>query len=212
MYLILPLMALAILTLLGKEIFFLSNFLIWMLVLNIHNKIYASNTGGEFMLNQLLFFNCFSSNTYVSTDKIHNQLKRLLHNFAVVAIIVQVCLAYLLSALPKLQDPSWLNGNAVAQIAAIDHFSLPHLSNNNILYQLALKFLNYVVLLYQLLFPALVFIRKIKKAFLLMGILMHLYIAFVMGLVDFGLIMMLSYLYFWPAVVKNATTQADQKT
>jgi hypothetical protein len=54
------------------------------------------------------------------------------------------------------------------------------------------------VLGYQLLFPVLVWIKKIKKMFLLLGILMHLYIAFVMGLVEFGSVMIISYIIFWP--------------
>jgi hypothetical protein len=32
---------------------------------------------------------------------------------------------------------------------------------------------------------------------------MHLYIAFVMGLVDFGLVMILGYVYFWPVKGSN---------
>jgi hypothetical protein len=67
--------------------------------------------------------------------------------------------------------------------------------------------LNYVVLAYQLLFPVLVWIKKIKKPFLILGILMHLYIAFVIGLVSFGFVMILPYIYFWP----NSTAEARRR-
>jgi hypothetical protein len=53
------------------------------------------------------------------------------------------------------------------------------------------------VLAYQILFPAVVWFKKIKKPFLILGILMHVYISLVMGLVLFGLIMIICYAIFW---------------
>jgi len=112
--------------------------------------------------------------------------------------MTQICLVYFFSALAKLHDENWLNGTAVLMTSQVDHFSLPIISNNAARFTFLLVFLNYLVLFYQVLFPIVIWIKKIKKTFIVIGILMHLYIAFVMGLVSFGLIMILPYIYFWP--------------
>jgi hypothetical protein len=112
--------------------------------------------------------------------------------------MVQVCIVYFFSAVTKLTDESWMNGTAVFQTSQINHYSLPWFTQHSSGLRPLFIFLNYLVLGYQLLFPIVVWIKKAKKVFLIIGILMHLYIAFVMGLVSFGLVMILCYIYFWP--------------
>ena len=177
---------------------YLTDFLIWFIVINIHNRIYPALTGGDYLLNQLLFFNIFISGKYILKNDWKNQIKKCLHNLGVFAIMTQICLVYFFSALAKLHDENWLNGTAVLMTSQVDHFSLPIISNNAARFTFLLVFLNYLVLFYQVLFPIVIWIKKIKKTFIVIGILMHLYIAFVMGLVSFGLIMILPYIYFWP--------------
>lgn len=179
-----------------KKIPFVFEFTLWFLVLNIHNKLYPTLTGGSYLINQFLFFNCFFSK--------HNQLKLnwkksitvCIHNFGVIATILQVLMVYFIAALSKLNDIDWLHGDAICKISKVGHYNMfSNWFNSNYLVDV---FLNYLVLGYQLLFPFLVWIKKIKKSFLLIGILMHLYIAFVMGLVEFGSVMIISYIFFWP--------------
>ena len=194
------LIGLCILNIFKVNIYFLSDFIVWLLVINIHNKIYPTLTGGEYLLNQLLFFNCFICNKFNDPD-INGwkcQLKTCIHNLGVLSVIVQICLIYLFSAMAKLGNESWLNGSAVGIISQIDHYSLPSISNSLARSGFLMVSLNYIVLGYQLLFPVVVWIKKIKRPFIVIGILMHLYIALVMGLVSFGFIMILPYLYFWP--------------
>jgi hypothetical protein len=197
LYFILPLMALAAAGLFKLRIYFATDLFIWLLVVNIHHKVYPALTGGENLLNQLLFFNCFISLQKNLSSAFKDQVKLCLHNFGIVAILLQVCLVYFISAVAKLRDDDWLNGSAVATISRVQHFSLPLMYRSDPPDRL-LIFLNYLVLTYQLLFPLLVWVNRLKKPLLLLGILMHLYIAFVMGLVTFGFVMILCYIYFWP--------------
>ena len=201
-YFIIPVILLSLLSLLFLKtlphwISTLSNILIWILVINIHNKIYPALTGGNYLLNQFLFFNCFLAATYNTGETWQNLLKICIHNFAVLAIMIQICLVYFLSALAKCADPAWLSGSALSSVMNVHHYYLYNkieFLNNNFL----ILFLNYLVIFYQFSFPVLVFFKRIKKPFIVIGVLMHLYISFAMGLVEFGLIMILGYIYFWP--------------
>ena len=120
------------------------------------------------------------------------------HNFAVLAIMLQVCLVYTLSAMAKLNDPPWRLGLALGQTMQVRHY-FTFYTGQLAVNELLVVFFNYVVVCYQVLFPFLVWVPLLKKPFLILGILMHLYISFIMGLLDFGIIMILGYVYFWPA-------------
>lgn len=195
-YFIVPVLILSVLNLISTRFYFLSDLIIWLLMVNLHNKIYSTLTGGDYLLNQFLFFNCFLSARFIVTQTQHNSLKLFLHNMGVVAMLVQVCLVYFLSGLAKLGDHNWLSGKAVFLISQVNHFSM---------YAFPVKapeflfvILNYGVLIYQVTFPLFIWLKPVKKQMILIGILMHLYIAFVMGLTGFGVIMIISYVYFWP--------------
>ena len=179
-----------------KKIPFVFEFILWVLVINIHNKLYPTLTGGDFLLNQFLFFNCFLSKSYTSNLSWQNSLSKCFHNFGVVAVMLQIQLIYLISAIAKLNSNDWLNGMAIIKLNQVEHFNL--FSTTTPTKSFISYFVNYVVLFYQLLFPVLIWMNKLKKPLILLGILIHLYIAFVMGLVSFGFIMIIAYIYFWP--------------
>lgn len=195
---IIPIMLISSLAIVKLRIPFVSEFIIWLLVINVHNRIYPTLTGGDFLLHQLLFFNIFISNNFIIKNKIRGEIKTLLHNLGVISVIIQVCIVYFFAALAKLEDSQWLNGTALEVISKVEYFSLPFIVNESSNFTGILKLLNYIVLFYQLSFPIMVWFKKIKIPFLIIGVLMHLYIAFVMGLMSFGVIMIISYIYFWP--------------
>lgn len=166
-------------------------FVLWFLVLNINNQAYAALNGGDYLLQQLLFFNIF-----ISTGKSRfPDLDIALHNFGVLALKCQVCLVYFIAGYTKLLDADWQSGNALAYIFHVKDFSEPFLykAGNSVL----LKTVSYAVIAYQLLFPFLIWIRKIKVPLIALGILQHLIIAFVLGLPSFGLIMIIAYSIFY---------------
>lgn len=124
--------------------------ILWLLVINIHNKIYPTLTGGDLLLNQFLFFNCFFSKSYNTNLSWQHEMSKGLHNFGVIAIIIQIQLVYLLAGLAKLYNNDWLNGSAIAQLNLVNYFNLysgPPVTNTFLSH-----FLNYLVLFYQLLF------------------------------------------------------------
>ena len=211
LYFIIPVIILAAVNLIYSKLYFITDFILWFLIINLHNKIYASLSGGDYLLNQFLLFNCVLSSYFAKPANGRFPVKILLHNFGVVAIMAQVVLVYALSALAKLNDHNWLSGNAVWLVSQTGHFSLPLLAALSKSTAPLFIFLNYCVLLYQCTFPFLVWLKRIKKPFVIAGILMHVYIALAMGLVSFGLIMLIAYVYFWPFGLQNLTTKSTEK-
>jgi hypothetical protein len=181
----------SVLEIINKSNYFI-RFLLWLIILNLTNFLYPTLTGGDYLLNQLLLFNIFLTNKSFK-NSIINELSNVIHNLALIGIKIQICLVYFLAAWFKLTDASWLNGSAIYNIFQIPEYS------NTLFYSLPKWFCaisTYVVLVYQLSFCILVWIKPMKKYILALGIFQHLVIAFGMGLFSFGIIMIVCYILF----------------
>ena len=164
----------------------------WLVVTNLTNFLYPTLTAGDYLLCNLLFFNCFFI-PKESTHLVLNDLKTAMHNASLVAIKIQVCLAYFIAAYFKVTDASWLEGYAIYQTFQIPEFS------NSFLHSLPYSFcfvLTYLTMIYQMSFSVLVWFRPFKIYLFSFGILQHLAIAVGMGLFGFGIIMTICYILF----------------
>lgn len=179
---------LCIFSLLKSNYYFLIGIIIWFIFQNLSTAVYSANTGGDYLLNQLLLFLCFIPST---SKIIFTETKTAIYNFGVLAIFAQIFLVYLLSGYSKVIDTDWASGTAIIQISKCNHYSLFQI-NNLLLSQI----LCYVIMVYQLTFPIIIWLKPVKKFILFIGILMHFYIALIMGLVSFGLIMIICYTLF----------------
>jgi hypothetical protein len=183
--------ALSIIGLLKKSNY-ISNAILCMLIMNFTAFLYPTLTAGDYLLNQLLFFNIFFS-INSSASIVVDDIKKVLHNSALLAIKLQVCLAYFLSAYFKIADDSWTSGAALYTIFQIPEFSNSFLAA--IPYTICMA-LTYFTIAYQLSFAFLVWFRPFKIWLFSFGILQHLLIAFGMGLFQFGMIMCICYILF----------------
>lgn len=184
----------AVLSLVGllKKSNYITNAVLWFAVINLSNFLYPVNTGGDYILNQLLLFNCFLL-PQASNHLVINDIKTVLHNTSLLALKIQVCLAYFIAGYYKITDSSWMEGIAVYQT-----FQVPEFSNSlfqSIPYSVCMG-LTYFTMIYQLSFPFLVWFRPFKIYLFSFGILQHLFIGFGMGLVSFGLVMIICYILF----------------
>ena len=185
----------------------LSSIMVYFFTVNLFLKGHLMFTGGEVLLNLILFYIMFIQNNNSPKFKFNwrinsNEItqfsffQNLLNNTFFYMILIQVCTVYFFSSIYKLMDENWLSGEALMYISSIDVFSS---GMNRFLFaenpNIALIF-TYFSLAYQCLFPILVWVKKIKGFYLLIGILMHLGIAFGMGLFSFGIIMCLVYIPF----------------
>ncbi|MBT3646612.1 MAG: HTTM domain-containing protein [Flavobacteriales bacterium] len=173
---------------------YLSRLILWYLFLVLQFGNVETSTGGHHLMQQLLFFQIFlfKSNELEKWPSFRN----LVHNLSFYSLWVQLAMLYLASGLFKLLGTYWLDGYAFLLSLSFKEFGMPmiadSLSENNWFF----ASLNYTVLVYQLLFAALIWIRPIRKPFLLIGLLFHLSIAFIVGLMDFGLFMVAAYSVF----------------
>ena len=110
-----------------------------------------------------------------------------LHNIAVLAIGLQLCVLYFTSGLLKLTGERWTHGTATYLISQVEWFSLP--GARDIFKNSVVAFLStYATMLFQFWFPVAIFTRA-KLVWLSIGIAFHFNIAVIMGLVTFSLAM-----------------------
>ncbi len=170
----------------------ISNVILWFCILSINNYLYPTLTAGDYLLNQLLFFNIFLYH-HTSKNIMVNDFKTAIHNSALLSIKIQICLVYVCSFLFKVTDVQWLNGSALASIFQIPEYTNYFLMSLN---PIVCMILTYLTLAYQFLFPLGICFTKLKPYLLIFGVLQHLVIAFFMGLFSFGITMIICYILF----------------
>jgi hypothetical protein len=110
-----------------------------------------------------------------------------LHNVAILAIGLQIGVLYLTSGFMKATGVKWSNGTAMYLISQVEWFSHPALRGmfiNPFVTTLA----TYATVFFQLWFPVAV-LTRLRLAWLICGIVLHLGIATFMGLVCFSIAM-----------------------
>ncbi|NOQ70814.1 MAG: hypothetical protein GQ574_02365 [Crocinitomix sp.] len=174
--------------------------LLYFVTANLFIKGYLMFTGGEALISILLFYLMFISNS--SRKQVENRVtvfpefQNVLNNTFYWVILIQICVLYFFSDLYKLMDPYWLNGEALMHISKVEAFSGPAMRAIFADNPTISMFGTYIVLLYQGLFPLLVWFKRIKIPFLAIGVLLHVGIAIGMGIFTFGVLMILTYLLF----------------
>jgi hypothetical protein len=121
-----------------------------------------------------------------------------INNVAWIACVVQLSIVYALSAGYKWTGAQWPSGNAIYYSFAIDRFSFPWIQSALDSGRWFWKFLTWGVLLYQTIFPIVVWVKKWRYNLILTGVFFHLLIAALMGLWDFGLAMIFAYSFLIP--------------
>jgi Vitamin K-dependent gamma-carboxylase len=172
---------------------------IYFFTANLLNRVFLVAEGGNKLLLLFLFYLIFIEEEEGNhLDDSYSIFNRVVTNVFFLIIQLQICLVYLFSGLYKLYGAHWLNGKAIYYILSIDEFSHPWIKENLLSIGWLLKLLTYSVVVYQLAFPVLVWVKKIKPYILWIGVFFHLFISLAIGLFDFGIIMILAYVAFFP--------------
>jgi hypothetical protein len=172
----------------------ISSVMIYFFTVNLFLKGYLAFTGGEVLVNFMLFYLMFIHKPNRSGG--FGVFQNVLNNTFYWILLIQVCILYFFSGLYKTLDPNWLSGNAMMYVSRIPEYSgdsLRFLFADNPVFSLIFT---YMTLAYQLSFPVLVWIKRIKIPFLIVGVLFHLAIWFGMGIFTFAIFMIISYLLF----------------
>lgn len=176
----------------------ISTMVVWFTTINLQNRIYSGNTGGDLLLNILLFYLIFISDGRKLKNDELEKIKNSIDFCFINLCKFQLIIVYFISALYKVTCNEWIDGTALARILFVNEYSLPIISDVASAYSTLFKIITWLILAYQILFP-LVLIKSNKVSYLLMiGILFHVGIALFMGLFNFSLIMIISYVIFIP--------------
>jgi hypothetical protein len=111
-------------------------------------------------------------------------------------ILFQVVLLYLVASIAKLEGSKWMEGTAFYYVLMNDMYSHPFFRDAFAGRTWLIQGVSWFTLAFQLSFPVLVWFRYSKILLLFLGMVFHLMILWVMGIEDFGLIMMMLYILF----------------
>jgi hypothetical protein len=171
----------------------LSSLMVFFFTINLFMKGYLAFTGGEVLMNFILFYLIFIQAP--KSKGAFGDLQNIVNNSFYWILLIQICLLYFFSSIYKLYDQDWISGNAIMYISRLNEFDSPLTSFFKDSYIMS-AIGGYITLAYQLLFFILVWIKKIKIPFLIVGVILHLLISFGMGVFTFGITMVLTYLLF----------------
>jgi hypothetical protein len=148
--------------------------------------------GGDMITRLVLFYLLFA--IPAGAKPFPGSLAVWLHNIAVLAIALQVMVVYTASGLVKTYGDNWQHGTAVYYASQVESMSWPptrELFKDPLVTTVA----TYTTLLYELLF-SIAMLSPLRLVWLAFGILLHLGIAVVLGLVTFSMVMIGLLLFF----------------
>lgn len=115
-------------------------------------------------------------------------LRITIHNVAMLAIGLQLCVLYETSGMLKASGDRWVHGTAMYYISQVEWFSLP--SMRGIFRQWFICMMaTYIPIMYQVMFPV-ALVSRVKIPWLMLGVCFHIGIMVFMGLFTFSTVMM----------------------
>lgn len=171
-------------------------FLLLYLVFSLDHKSYVILDGGNNLSHFLLFYNCFFS--FNRGEANNAGLSLLTSNLALYACRFQVVLVYTVAGLTKVTGSLWVKGVALYYVFNTEPYASEWMSSfSQHCHEFFIVVPTYSVLLFQISFPFLIWLESFKRALMIFGVIIHLNIVFLLGLISFGLVMCASYACFF---------------
>lgn len=123
--------------------------------------------------------------------------KNLCTNVFSKSIIIHLVIIYFVSGFYKANTDVWVNGVANYYIFQLERFKAGYLNEWIVSKPLLIMITTYLTLFWELLFPIVLFNKKARNLFLLIGFLFHIGIYFLMLINDFALLFIMSYILFF---------------
>ena len=175
--------------------YFTAIMILWMAI-NAYKINFPAANGSDLVFLLLLGFAVPMCQWPRADRPLWKSVQRSIFNFAVLSCQLQILLIYFASGSDKLMSASWRSGEAIQYISRLDFLFNPRLTFDESASPLLNLCLAWMVIIFELSFPFLVWIKKTRLFILAAGVLFHLVIWIFLSLPDFGLIMMISYLVF----------------
>lgn len=156
--------------------------------------------GGDILARMILFYLIFAGSYHhfvLFKEKEDNtelkKIRNLISNFAALSIMLQLCMAYFSAGIYKLIDPVWFRGEATYYVMSMERYTGTGW-NRYIVHQRWFDYIaNYATLLFELLFPLLVWKKKFRRPLLAAGLLFHAFIYVFLMIYGFEVVFVLTY-------------------
>lgn len=125
--------------------------------------------------------------------------KVILSRLSFIGAKIQFLMIYFFSGVFKLRVEDWISGDSIRLLSFLPQYTPDWMASILQSVDWLAITLNYIILFYLVLFPLLIWVKKLKTALMIIGVGFHLYTAFVMRLYDFGSIMLIGYVLFLSA-------------
>jgi len=123
-------------------------------------------------------------------------VRQMITNAAVLIVQLHFCILYFVNAYGKIELSFWRDGTFFNDIWQLSYYANPHLPAW--FHSPSLNFLTaWSVMIFEFLFPVLIWFKRFKKPLLIIGLLFHFAIAVMLSLPDFGLTMAVVYILFF---------------
>lgn len=151
--------------------------------------------GGDNLMQLILLYACFADLSPLRAEQRAQSASRstwatisgLVHNGAVLAMALQVCILYGVSGMAKVQGEPWQNGTALYYALWPEQYRLPGVSEYLVRSAPLLALLSHATVFFQVSFPFLFLLNRYTRHFaVLLAVTFHLGIAGVMGLFTFA--------------------------
>lgn len=194
--------------------------LTWVIAQGFIQRNYSILFGADLIGNLLLFFLCFTNCTKTFslrplwTNFLHQNLEFTKHfSFSKILshkwndffedvssvfyrlIQIQICVIYAYTGFEKLKGTSWWDGTALWTVLANPQFTnydFIWLRHFPIVFALG----TFITIIFEVYFPVMVYMKKTRGFWLLLGVLFHFGIGFLLGLMPFSLVMVSTYVLF----------------
>lgn len=171
-------------------------FLTWVLHQGILNRNYAINFGADSIGGLFLFYLSFTNACEYYTLKAKSSPKISDLSSVVYRLIqIQICIIYSYTGFEKLKGTTWWDGTALWTVFANPQFSqfdLKWMSR----FPWFFPFGTFLTVIFEIYFVAMVCHPKLRKYGLAIGVIFHLGIGFLLGLMPFSLVMLATYFLF----------------
>ncbi len=144
---------------------------------------------------EILIPHCLLYLALSGTERSSSQFQKDLASVGVRLFQIQICIIYLYSFKHKMEFESWRSGEALWLVVQNKH-SVPLAVSSLIGTPPVLKIISYLVLWSQLVFPFMIWIKKLRPIVLGLGVLFHLGTIFFLFLPFVGLGMISTYVFF----------------
>lgn len=183
-------------TILNKKVWL--SILVFIIGCNFIALVTPAQNGGDLYLN--FFLLCI---IFISEEKTSSEMENMVSNAAFFLLQMHMCFVYFINGYCKLIELNWLNGHAMHNILQLNSFANTYLIPRWLLGDWSCTLLGWATIIFELLFPVLIWLDRFKKSIIAAGVLFHLAIAVFLSLPDFGITMIISYVLFIKWVKKE---------